>query len=362
MFDLLRAIAAFIVVLGILVTVHELGHYLIARWRGVAIEAFSLGFGPALISHTDKRGTVWKLSAIPLGGYVRMKGWAELGGETNGEAAPDSFRTKSLGTRAAIVAAGPVANMLLAIVIFSAIFATAGAPTVMPVVSQVMPHTPAAAIGIVKGDRITSIDGHKVSSFNEIAALIEPRPDDRIAITYTDNGIEKGANLTTTAHMVDGRIVGELGIVGADVKFRRLAPPAAIRAGVLETYAATAATLDGLWKLVAYQKGVKNLGGPIRIAQISGQAAALGVADFASFIALLSVNLGLINLIPIPILDGGHLLFYAAEALYGRAMPRKAQEIGLQIGAAILASLIIFVTVHDLAHVGLFHFVYHLLG
>ncbi len=362
MIDLIRSLAAFIVVLGILVTVHELGHYLVARWRGVAIETFSLGFGPALLSRTDKHGTVWKLSAIPLGGYVRMKGWAELGGETSGEVAPDSFRTKPLAARAAIVAAGPAANMLLAFVLFTAIFATAGAPTVMPVVSQVMPNTPAAAIGIAKGDRITSIDGRKVTSFEDIETLISARPDDRIAITYTHDGVTKGANLTTASRVVDGERLGELGIMGADVKLRRLAPPAAIRAGAIETYAATAATLDGLWNLVAYQKGVKNLGGPIRIAQISGQAASLGLADFASFIALLSVNLGLINLVPIPILDGGHLLFYAAEALYGRALPRRAQEIGLQIGAALLASLIIFVTVHDLAHVGVFHFVSHLFG
>ncbi|GBR77087.1 RIP metalloprotease RseP [Acidiphilium acidophilum] len=362
MIEFFRAVVAFIVVLGVLVTVHELGHYLVARWRGVAIETFSVGFGPALLSRTDKHGTVWKLSAIPLGGYVRMKGWAELGGETKGEVAPDSFRTKSLGSRAAIVAAGPAANMVLAFVLFSAIFATSGAPTVLPVVSQVMPHTPAAAIGIVKGDRITSVDGQKVSSFEQIERLIAPRPDDRIAITYTRDGVAKGANLTTASRMDHGQRIGELGIVGADVAFRRLSPPAAMRAGAIETYAATAATLDGLWKLVAYQKGVKNLGGPIRIAQISGKAASLGLADFVSFIALLSLNLGLINLIPIPILDGGHLLFYAAEGLYGRALPRKAQEIGLQIGAAILASLIVFVTWHDLAHVGLFHFVSHLLG
>jgi regulator of sigma E protease len=362
MIDLIRSLAAFIVVLGILVTVHELGHYLVARWRGVAIETFSLGFGPALLSRTDKHGTVWKIAAIPLGGYVRMKGWAELGGETSGEVAADSFRTKPLAARAAIVAAGPAANMLLAFVLFTAIFATAGAPTVMPVVSQVMPNTPAAALGIVKGDRITRIDGQKITSFEDIEAIIGPRPDDRIAIIYTHDGVQKGANLTTASRMVGSERRGELGIMGSDVKLRRLTPPAAIRAGAVETYAATAATLDGLWNLVAHQKGVKDLGGPIRIAQISGQAASLGIADFASFIALLSINLGLINLVPIPILDGGHLLFYAAEALYGRALPRKAQEIGMQIGAALLASLIIFVTVHDLAHVGLFHFVSHLLG
>lgn len=362
MIDFVRSLAAFVVVLGVLVTVHELGHYLVARWRGVAIEAFSIGFGPALLSRTDRRGTVWKLSAIPLGGYVRMKGWAELGGATRGETDPGSFRTKPLGARALVVAAGPAANLIFAFVLFTLVFATAGAPVVRPVVSSVLPNSPAAAVGIVKGDRIASIDGRTIKTFRDIQKIILTRPDDRIAITFTHDGVTHGANLTTKSRMVEGRRVGELGIVGADIVYRRLWPPAAIAAGAEETYAATAATLGGLWNLAVYQKGVKNLGGPVRIAQISGQAAALGVADFVSFIALLSVNLGLINLIPIPILDGGHLLFYAAEALYGRALPRRAQEIGIQIGAAILATLIIFVTWHDLGHVGLIHWVSHLLG
>lgn len=362
MIDFFRSLIAFIVVLGVLVTVHELGHYLVARWRGVAIETFSVGFGPALLSRTDRHGTVWKLSAIPLGGYVRMKGWAEFGGKTSGEVDPGSFRTKSLSSRAAIVAAGPAANLVLAFVLFSVIFATAGAPVVQPVVSKVLPNSPAAAAGIVKGDRITSINGNKINSFRQIQSLIVDRPNDRIAITFTHNGKAGGLNLTTGSHVVNGDRVGELGIEGSDVTIRRLDPPAAIIAGARETWQATTATLGGLWGLIAHQDGIKNIGGPIRIAQISGQAASLGVADFISFIALLSVNLGLVNLVPIPILDGGHLLFYAVEALYGRALSRRAQEIGLQLGAAILAFLIIFVTWHDLAHVGLFNYVSHLLG
>lgn len=362
MFEFLRALLAFAVVLGVLVTVHELGHYLVARWRGVTIETFSVGFGPALLSRTDRHGTVWKLGAIPLGGYVRMRGWAELGGETRGEKDPGSFRTKSLGSRAAIVAAGPAANLLLAFVLFTAIIATAGMPVVQPIISKVLPHSPAAAAGLVKGDRITAIDGRPIHSFTDIQSIVLARPDDRIAIALIHDGKPGGLNITTGAHVIDGQTVGELGIMGSKVVTKRLAPAQAVAAGARETGGAIAATLTGLWNLVAHQTGVSQLGGPIRIAQISGKAASLGIADFAAFIALLSVNLGLINLVPIPILDGGHLLFYAAEALYGRALPRRAQEIALQIGAAILASLIIFVTVHDLAHLGALNFVSHLGG
>ncbi|HEX7391205.1 MAG TPA: RIP metalloprotease RseP [Acidiphilium sp.] len=362
MIDFARSLIAFIIVLGVLVTVHELGHYLVARWRGVAVEAFSVGFGPALLSRTDRHGTVWKLSAIPLGGYVRMKGWAELGGAASGEDDSGSFRTKPLGSRALIVAAGPAANLILAFVIYSLIFMTAGAPVVRPVISQVLADSPAAAAGLVKGDRIVSIDGTPVKTFREIQKIILPRPNDRIAITFSHDGVTAGTNLTTKSRMMDGKAVGELGIVGADVTYQRLMPPAAVAAGAKETWVVTAATLDGLWNLVAHRKGVNDLGGPVRIAQISGQAAALGLVDFVSFIALLSINLGLLNLVPIPILDGGHLLFYAAEAVYGRSLPRRVQEIGIQIGAAILAMLIIFVTWHDLGHIGLIQWISHLPG
>lgn len=357
MIDLIRSTLAFVVVLGVLVTVHELGHYLVARWRGVSIEVFSIGFGPALLSRTDRHGTVWKVSAIPLGGYVRMKGWSEFGAELADLDAPGSFSRKPLGSRAAIVAAGPAANFLLAFVIFTGVFATVGAPTVLPVVSKVLSGSPAASAGLVKGDRIVSIDGHEIKTFDQLGALVAARPNDRVALSYRHNGALESTNLTIGAATVNGQTIGRIGIEGADVQIRRLSLPDAARSGALVTGRATMATLNGLWQLVAHRKGLNQLGGPIRIAQISGKEAAQGVSDLLTFMAVLSINLGLINLVPIPILDGGHLLFYAAEAVYGRALPRRFRLAGLQVGAMLLMLLVVFVTMHDLAHVGLFQLI-----
>lgn len=350
MVDFIRSVLAFIVVLGVLVFFHEFGHYLAARWRGVVVEAFSIGFGPALAARTDKRGTVWKLSAIPLGGYVKMQGWADLTGETAEAALPGSFRSKSVGSRAVIVAAGPFANFVLAFILFLIIYVAIGTAVVRPVVSAVVPHSPAAAAGLTKGDRITAINGIPVGSFTDIERQVLDKPDSLMAINYVHDGKQEVTQLTTATADVQGRKIGRLGIVGSDVTYRRLAPPQAIAAAGHATFDVSAATFEGLWKLVSAGQGVKNLGGPVRIAQLSGQAARLGVADFLTFIALLSINLGLVNLVPIPILDGGHLLFYLAETVYGRPLPKRVQEIGLQIGAALLAFMIVFVTWHDITH------------
>jgi regulator of sigma E protease len=362
MTDFVRSLLAFIVVLGVLVFFHELGHYLAARWRGVVVEAFSIGFGPALIAWTDKRGTVWKISAIPLGGYVKMQGWADLSGETAESALPGSFRSKTVGSRAIIVAAGPFANMVLAFALFVIIGIGIGSAVVRPVISQVIPHSPAAAAGLRQGDRITAINGVPVKSFTDIQKLVLDKPDTLMAINYVEHGQPKLAQLTSETRDVGGRKIGGLGIVGADVSYRRLPPPQAVVAAGRATYGVTAATLDGLWKLVSAHQGAKNLGGPLRIAQLSGRAASLGAGDFLTFIALLSINLGLVNLFPIPILDGGHLLFYLGEALYGRPLPKRAQEIGLQMGAALLAFMIVFVTWNDLGHLGVVHWVAHVFG
>lgn len=350
MTDLLRSVLGFIVVLGVLVTVHELGHYLVARWRGVTVEVFSLGFGPTLVSRTDRHGTVWKVSAIPLGGYVRMRGWAEFGAESGVTADPGSFGAKPLAARAAVVAAGPAANFLLAIVLFSAIFATAGVPTVLPVVSKVLAGSPAQAAGLAKGDRIVSMNGEPISTFDQLSAVVAAHPGGRIALSYERGGQTRSLDLSLGSVREGGRQIGRLGIEGADVRMRRLSPPRALLRGVAVTWQASVTTLHGLWQLVDHHKGLSQLGGPVRIAQISGQAVAHGLTDLLSFMALLSVNLGLINLVPIPVLDGGHLLFYAAEAAAGRALPRRVQEIALQFGAALLVCLIVFVTWHDIAH------------
>lgn len=375
MTDFIRSLLAFVVVLGVLVAVHEYGHYIVARWCRVTIDAFSIGFGPAFAKRTDRRGTEWRLSAIPLGGYVKMRGFSEFGSTAEAETAPDgegeappdddpgSFRNKPLAARAAVVAAGPAANLILAFVLFVLIYAAAGVAVVEPVVSKVVPHTPAAAAGLAAGDRITAIDGKKINTFVEIEQLVAPHPGKTFHVTYQGpGGATHKMTITAGTRTAHGRKLGELGIIGSDAVYRRLPLPQAIAAGAQETWNTTAATFDGLWRLVSHGKGVQNLGGPVRIAALSGKAASLGIADFLNFIALLSINLCLINLVPIPILDGGHLLFYAVEAVARRPLPLSAQLVGYQIGAALLASLIIFVTWNDLHHLGVAHWIVHLFG
>ena len=344
----LHTLLAFVLVLGILISVHEFGHYAVARWRGVHVETFSVGFGPALLSRTDRRGTVWKLAIIPLGGYVRMQGWAELGGEAGGEDAPGSFRTKSLASRAMIIAGGPFANFLLAFVLLTGITAILGSETVLPVISGVVAHSPAARAGLHPGERIISIDGTKVDNFFALHDLVAPFPGKKLTIVVQDHATQRSLSLTPQAKMLNGHRIGEIGVIGGDFARKPVSLPIAVLDGAAQTWRLTAATFHGLWHLIAFQQGVNQLGGPVKIAELSGRAASLGAGTFFTFIAMLSVNLGLLNLVPIPILDGGHLLYYAYEAVRRRPLPRSVQELGLGFGAMVLLSLIVVVSWHDL--------------
>jgi regulator of sigma E protease len=360
MTETLRSILSFIVVLGVLVFFHELGHYLVARWRGVVVEAFSIGFGPALLSWKAKSGTVWKISALPLGGYVKMQGWGD--DETDEPAKPGSFAATSLGSKAMIVAAGPIANLLLAFVLFFGLFVVAGQVVVQPVLSKVSAGGPAATAGLLAGDRILTINGAMIHDFEDMQRIIVGSPDTKMTLTYQRAGEVGQKTLTTGQRVADGETIGMLGVEGDEVSTHRLGPIAAGAAAGQETWQLITGTLNGLWNLVAHHKGAKDLGGPLRIAELSGKVAALGVASLVSFMAMLSVNLGLINLVPIPILDGGHLLFYAGEAIYGRPIPRRAQDIGLRFGFALLLSLFVFTTFNDLTQLGAVRWVAHLFG
>jgi regulator of sigma E protease len=353
MIDMLRSVLAFVVVLGVLVFFHELGHYTIARARGVVVEAFSVGFGPALLSWKAKSGTVWKVSALPLGGYVKMQGWGQE--DTGAPMLPGSFGAASLGSRAMIVAAGPIANLVLAFVLFTGLFLIAGQVQVAPVLSKVSAGSPAAIGGLLQGDEILTADGKPIRYFGDLQQLIAGHPGATMALTYRRNGGVQSRNVKTGEKNAGGSQIGFLGVEGDQQVLQRYSVTGAITAAGTQTWNLIVATLAGLWNLVWHHTGVQDLGGPLRIAQLSGKVAALGIPSLISFIAVLSVNLGLVNLVPIPILDGGHLLFYAGEAVYGKPIPRRAQEISLRFGFALLLSLFAFTTFNDLTQLGALH-------
>src|SRR5579875_3084299 len=341
--DAIRTIVAFAVVLGVLVFVHELGHYLAARWRGVRVEAFSIGFGRPIAAWTDRSGTKWKLGWLPLGGFVKLHGQqapGRAGGDSDGPLLPgQTFFDKPLLSRAIIVGAGPVANFVLAIVLFSILFAFIGRPYVLPEVAQVIPNSAAAHAGLQAGDRIVSIAETKIVQFRHIQLMV-----------HLGSREEHGTR------------VGVLGIAGGATALQHLSPAQAIGAGFAETWQVSRDTIAALWRMLVGEHGTEDLGGPLRIAQLSGQVAKLGLVNLVSFIAVLSVNLGLINLLPVPVLDGGYLLFYLAEAVLRRPIPPRALEFGLRAGLAVLVGLFVFATWNDLAHLGLFRWIAHLIG
>ncbi|MGA9867081.1 MAG: RIP metalloprotease RseP [Acetobacteraceae bacterium] len=349
---------SFVVVLGVLVFVHELGHYLAARWTGVHVETFSIGFGQALTSWVDRRGTVWKLAWLPLGGYVKLHGQEraeDMSPERRALRIPGrTFHEKSVGKRAIVVAAGPAANFALAAVLFFALFAALGRPIALPVVTDVLPDSAAANAGIVAQDRIVAVDGTPITTFEALQNAIGPHPGERIRMTVRHAGTDKTIPVTLGAQQENGREVGLLGIKGGVVEYQHLSPAAAFAGGITETWTVTAETVRGVGQMIFGHRGTGELGGPLRIAQLSGEVAALGIASLISFMAVLSVNLGLINLFPIPVLDGGHLLFYLFEFLRGRPLPARAQEYGFRAGLALLVGLMVFATWNDLSHFGLF--------
>ena len=360
--DLVRTVLAFVVVLGVLVFVHELGHYLAARWMRVHVEAFSIGFGRAIATWTDRVGTVWKLGWLPLGGYVKLHGQErpqDVPAEERARwIAGRTFHEKSVLARAIVVAAGPIANFMLAVVLFTALFASVGRPVATPVVADVLAGSAASRAGLLAGDRIDSIDGASIKSFEDIQRIVSAHPAEHMRVSVRRGDADQTLTVLTDARDAGGgRKVGVLGIRGGNAEYEALSLPAAVVGGFAQTWNVTAQTFAGVWQMLSGQRGTEDLGGPLRIAQLSGQVAELGIASLVSFIAVLSVNLGLINLFPIPILDGGHLLFYLAEAVRGRPIPLRAQEYGFRAGLALLVCLFVFATWNDLSHIGLFRWV-----
>ncbi len=360
-----RTVVSFLLVLGVLVFIHELGHYLAARWRGVHVERFSIGFGRAIATWQDRRGTEWRIAWLPLGGYVKLHGQERPEDVAEDVRAAwrvgETFHEKPVLDRAIIVAAGPLANFVLAAVLFAGIFATVGKPVGTTLIAGVVEGSPAARAGVLPGDRILALDGQAVMRFEQVQAHVQPRAGVPVELRVARaNGQEDTLRATPEAR--PGSPEGRLGISGGVPAFERMNPAQALGAGVTHTVDVSGQTLQGVWQMISGQRGTEDLGGPLKIAQLSGQVATMGIASLITFMAVLSVNLALINLFPIPVLDGGHLVFYAAEAIRGRPLPQQAVEYGFRAGFALLIALFVFATWNDLASFGVFRWAAGLFG
>jgi len=361
-------IVIFLVVLTVLVFVHELGHYLVARRNGVRIEVFSIGFGPEIFGWFDRAGTRWKLSAIPLGGYVKMYGDADASSMPSGavkmmteDEKAVSFHHKRLGQRFAVVAAGPIANFLFAIVVLAGLFMTVGQQFTPPEVGQIEPNSAAERGGLKPGDTILKIDGNAVESFADIQREVYGNPGVPMQLVVQRDGNQETLSVTPQMTEMTDRFgntyrVGLLGIRRSGVDYIRRGPVSAVSRASGEIWNLSVGTLKASWQMIIGQRSTDELGGPLRIAQMSGEVAQGGIAALLYFMAVLSVNLGLINLFPIPVLDGGHLLFYVAEALRGKPLGQRAQEYGFRVGLALVLSLMVLVTWNDLSHLGIVAF------
>jgi regulator of sigma E protease len=363
-------IVPFLFVLTVLVFVHEFGHYFVARRNGVRVDVFSIGFGPELFGWYNRAGTRWKVSAIPLGGYVKMfgdndasSGLPAAGLARMSAAERDvSFHHKRLGQRAAIVAAGPAANFIFAVVVLAALFMTFGQPFTPAQVGQVQRGSAAEHAGIKAGDVIVSINGDAVRSFEDVQQDVRLNPGVPMTIVVKRGGNDVGVQATPAKSELTDRFgnhyeVGLLGIAHNGIDYVRRDPATAVIQAGEQTWDLSASTLKAMWQIVIGTRGTDELGGPLRIAQMSGDVAQGGVVAVVWFMAVLSINLGLINLFPVPVLDGGHLLFYAAEALRGKPLGQRAQEYGFRIGLALVLTLMVFATWNDLVHLRIVEFV-----
>ena len=349
---------AFLFILMVIVFTHELGHYLVARFNGVRIEVFSIGFGPELFGWNDKAGTRWKLSLLPLGGYVKMFG--ERGASNSADEPPMteadkavSFHHKSLRQRAAIVVAGPLANFILAIVILTAMFLSIGEPFSPPDVGAVQAGSAAEQAGIQPGDVVTRIDGRAIDRFEDIQQIVRLSPRLPLRLSVQRDGRELILTAVPQASELVDRFgnrheIGLLGISRLGNAYRRHDPFSALWRSVTQTYDLSYFTLQAVGQMIVGSRSADDLGGPIRIAQMSGQVAESSLIDVFWFLAVLSINLSLINLFPVPMLDGGHLMFYVAEAIRGRPLSDRVVEYGFRLGLGLVLTLFIFVTYQDL--------------
>ncbi|WP_336814672.1 RIP metalloprotease RseP [Bosea sp. MMO-172] len=358
----------FLFVLTIVVFVHELGHFLVGRWCGVDVKTFSIGFGREIFGFNDRHGTRWRFALIPLGGYVKFSGDADASSAPDDAAVSRmsaqerarSFPAQSLGERAAIVAAGPIANFLLAILIFAGSAFFFGKQVLIPRVDAVVAGSAAEKAGLKTGDIVIAIDGQKVASFSDMQRIVSTRPEERLEISIERDGgtvtLPVTPTLTEMKTQLGTQRIGVIGVRASprpeDWKVQRFGLLESTQAGFVETWFVVTRTYDYLAKLLTGRESTDQLSGPIRIAQVSGIVASNGgLLGLINLAAILSVSIGLMNLVPVPMLDGGHLLFYLYEALRGRPLSPRAQEIGFRVGLALVLMLMLFVTWNDIVHV-----------
>ena len=358
-------VPAFLLVISLIVFIHEMGHYLVGRWSGIRIMAFSFGFGPELAGFTDKHGTRWKISAIPLGGYVRFYGDADAASTPDFEALDElppeerarTFTGAALWKRAATVAAGPLANFILAIVILSGIFMAYGKFVADPVVAQVNKDSAAAAAGIIPGDLLVSIDGNPIVTFDDVQRYVSIRPSVPMTLTVKRAGEAVNIPITPKLTEIKDRFgnkieLGIIGIVvdknGGNLRVVSFTPLEAVAEAFRETGHIVTGTFRYIGNIFAGRMKADQLGGPIAVAQAAGQVATLGIIALLHLAAVLSISIGLLNLMPVPVLDGGHLMFYAIEALRGKPVGETAQGVLFRVGMFLVLSLMVFVTWNDI--------------
>ncbi|WP_066795459.1 RIP metalloprotease RseP [Sphingomonas soli] len=371
---ILLTILAFALVIGPLVFLHELGHYLAGRWFGVKADEFAIGFGREVAGFTDRRGTRWKFGWLPLGGYVRFAGdmnpasqpspeWLSLPAHERAQ----TFQSKPLWQRAIIVAAGPVTNFLIAILILAAFSFAYGDNRTPSTAGLILPGSPAAQAGLQAGDRITSLGGRSVETYRDMVKYTQLRPNEAVRIEYERGGAQLSVDAVIGVRTEKDRFgnvfkIGQLGI----------APPESVQVpvGILEapliglrtTADIVQMTIDGLGQIITGRRSVSELGGPLKIAQVSGERLAMGPTEFVFLIALISINLGFINLLPVPVLDGGHLLFYAVEAVRRRPVEPQVMEWAFRGGMIAILALMLFVTLNDLGAFGVWKNLAGLIG
>ncbi|WP_342641646.1 RIP metalloprotease RseP [Rhodoligotrophos ferricapiens] len=367
----LSYLVPFLFVLTIVVFFHELGHFLTARACRVKVDSFAVGFGRSIASWIDRHGTEWRIGWLPLGGYVSFRGDSSVASTPDRSvmdaAAADPaeaaqlFHNKPLAQRAAVVAAGPIANFIIAILIFAATFMLVGRQVAPPIADTVQPDSPAAAAGMQPGDEIKTVDGRAIETFSDLQRIVSGSAGRQLNLGILRNASTITLQVTPAAREIEDRFggrhtVGLLGITASTegARVERYGPVMALWKGAEQTWFVISSTLAYVGQVIIGTQSADQLGGPLRIAQMSGEVAGISFLALLNLAAVLSVSIGLVNLFPIPILDGGHLLYYAIEAVRGRPLSPKAQDLGFRVGMVLVLMLMLFATWNDLIHFELF--------